>query len=877
MYIKSTMENPIQSLSRRILFFLLAVLGIVVLAGTAAWWTLKNGIEIDRLAVAGNEITRLYLRMDRGLIIEIDRLDINAGRAPAGGDGLEDTISLIKKWGHLIQGIDIKRLHYRDHTLAVAYRGGNFRILGDIFSLEAQPTYDDGTFLIDLKRLEIKPYRTVLTGTAAYSRLRNRFHFSGKFTTAWGKGEMVLEEIGDQVTAQINTDNFTDLTGFLQQFPLDEDVIDWVSGNISAESYRIDALRLQFSLRNPGLISPENIRGSAAAERAAVQFNPDLPPVQCDRVAITYRDDRLSFALEEPVYEGKNLAGSTVHIDRIIQPDSVLAIDIRTQSRLDGVILHLLEAYDIRLPLRQHTGSTRAEVNLLFDLPEFKLKTAGTFATQSGAWSWADIPFQAHAASVGLTDSKIEIREAEISYSDILRTRLSGRIDTSSRQAALVSEIEQLHLVSKETEMLQAGQMELPLAIDFSREPVRIDIDRIKTVITLNEGMTTVDIDSLTAIEPIVPILQPLPFSDGNIHFSFRDASFIEFTGNLTVPESILYRDDTPVTHFTFQGSRTPEKTTASVNGGKILINIADRAEVTLNDYLPTVAIKSMTDDSTIHSLPLPLVITGPQILLQVKDFQIPTRKFECRIEGTGILFSAVLEKGRLLFEASDGRIYFIGNSLDANLAEKFIRFTDLSEGQVNINFEGDADGYNGYLEFSNVVVREYLVMNNIIAFLNSVPALATFSEQGFDQEGYRVKDGIVLFDLQDKLLIIRQLRADGITVNCEARGWIDFDARTLKLDLELITLKDYSKIIDMLPWAGYAILGEDGSLSTSLKIDGSLDDPTITTYLAQDIIMTPVNIIWRTIEWPFKLFDNGKDEKPEPSEWLWPTPMAPE
>jgi hypothetical protein len=404
-----------------------------------------------------------------------------------------------------------------------------------------------------------------------------------------------------------------------------------------------------------------------------------------------------------------------------------------------------------------------------------------------------------------------------------------------------------------------------------------IDIEQIKTTVTLNKAGTRVDINSLAAIAPLVPPLEPLPFSEGNVHLSFNDLSFISFYGELNIPDSILSLANKPVTRFTFQGTRTEEETLISVNDDRILISVSDRVKITLNDYLPTFVIDNMDFDKKIPSFPLPLKITGPEILLQVKDMQVPTREFEYRVTGSHLIFTAALEKGRFLFEKKDGRKILIGNELDARLAEKFIRFTDLSEGLINVNLEGDAEGYNGYFEFSNVVIREYLLMNNILAFLNSIPALATLSEPGFDQDGYRVKEGIVHFDLQDDLLTIRQLRTDGTTVNCEAKGWIDFKDRTLKLNLELITFKDYSKIIDLLPWAGYAILGEDGSLSTSLKIDGSLDDPTITTYWAQDIIMTPVNILWRTIEWPFRLFRDRKKNEPEPPERLIPAPMLPE
>lgn len=871
------MESPINRKSRRTIYFLLSVLCIFVMAGSVLWWSLKKGIAFDRLSFASTDIKQLSLQLDHGFIIDVGQININSGRAADGEATLEAWIPRIKKWGYLVQEININQINYRNHTVAVKYRTGNFQIRGNEFTLEGRAAYNIGTLFLVIHRLEIKPYKVIFSGKASYVRKKDRFLFTGTFKSPWGDGVLKLDENNGQVEAEISTDEFTDLAVFLQQFPLDEDVLDWISDNITARTYQINQLRLQFQLKKLHDIGPENIQGSATAGAAAVKFHPDLPPVQCDGIRITFQDDRLSFALENPEYEGKNLAGTSVYIDNVIRPHSVLAIDIKTKSQLDDTLANLLEAYDIKLPLRQISGLTRAKINLLFDLPEFTLNTNGTFVTGSGAWTWDDIPLETRSASVQLTDNRINILNAEISYSDILRTRLSGLVDISSRHASLMSQIEYLNLTARKTTILQAAQMKLPLEIDFSHESTVINFEQIKTLITLSTEGSTIDIDSLAAVRPLVPFLQNLPFSEGNVHLSFNDLSFIALSGEFDVPGSILSLEDKPVTLFTFQGTCTPEKTLASVNDDRILINISDRVKISLKEYLPMVDISNLNFEEKIPSLPLPLEITGPEILLKVKDIQVPTREFEYRVTGSDMIFSAVLEKGRFLFESKGEKKILIGNGLDAGLAEKFIRFTDLSEGLINVNLEGDTEGYNGYLEFSNIVIREYLVMNNILAFLNSIPALATLSEPGFDRDGYRVREGIVHFDLQGELLTIRQLRTDGTTVNCEAMGWIDFDDRTIKLNMELITFKDYSRIIDFLPWAGYAFLGEDGSLSTSIKIDGSLDDPTITTYLARDILMTPVNVIRRTIEWPFLLFRYMGQDELEPPERVIPAPMVPE
>lgn len=110
-------------------------------------------------------------------------------------------------------------------------------------------------------------------------------------------------------------------------------------------------------------------------------------------------------------------------------------------------------------------------------------------------------------------------------------------------------------------------------------------------------------------------------------------------------------------------------------------------------------------------------------------------------------------------------------------------------------------------------------------------------------------------FSINDEIITIHQLQTEGKSINLEASGWVDFNNETIDVNVELIGLKDYSKIISKIPLAGYAILGGDGSLSTSLEITGNRKQPDIKTNLAKDIGMTPFNIIKRAIKWPFRTF----------------------
>ena len=266
---------------------------------------------------------------------------------------------------------------------------------------------------------------------------------------------------------------------------------DWISENIRAKAYRVDELNLTFDLGKLEDFGPANIYGTAHAEGAEIQFHSGLPPVKADVVKIAYRNDRLSFDLEHPVYLDKNLVGSEVFIDKLTKHNPLLAVIIKTASRFDGAVLNILEGFGIRVPLRQEKGVTQAELNLLFTLPGFDLQTSGNFVTGPGHWIWRGVPFQAQGAKVLLDNNEVIIHEADISFGDTLKTTLFGTVNTASKQAALISEIKLLCLSAKGLPLLQAENLTMPLAIDFGHEPIAIDLDKIGTTIAVN-GKTKV-------------------------------------------------------------------------------------------------------------------------------------------------------------------------------------------------------------------------------------------------------------------------------------------------------------------------------------------------------------------------------------------------
>ena len=83
----------------------------------------------------------------------------------------------------------------------------------------------------------------------------------------------------------------------------------------------------------------------------------------------------------------------------------------------------------------------------------------------------------------------------------------------------------------------------------------------------------------------------------------------------------------------------------------------------------------------------------------------------------------------------------------------------------------------------------------------------------------------------------------------------IDYFNNAINLKLNLKT--DFGSNVSNLPVVGYILIGDDGTAATSFKISGALDNPKVESALAKDIIVSPFNILFRTITYPFHVLDS--------------------
>lgn len=204
----------------------------------------------------------------------------------------------------------------------------------------------------------------------------------------------------------------------------------------------------------------------------------------------------------------------------------------------------------------------------------------------------------------------------------------------------------------------------------------------------------------------------------------------------------------------------------------------------------------------------------------------------------------------KLLYK--DNAFYVKGSGFSNEFIQKLATLSKIKSGVFDFSMDGTTKEYEGYIHFKDSIIEDHKVLNNVLAFVNTVPALLTFSLPGYSKHGIEAKDAYVNFSFKNDIYTLNDIFLKSKEMEIRGEGEASIVKNSINVDLNLKT--ELGSIASKIPVVGYIFFDKKG-LSTSLKITGKLDDPTVDTQVSKEIAVAPFNIIKRTFTYPFEMF----------------------
>ena len=286
----------------------------------------------------------------------------------------------------------------------------------------------------------------------------------------------------------------------------------------------------------------------------------------------------------------------------------------------------------------------------------------------------------------------------------------------------------------------------------------------------------------------------------------------------------------------------------------------------------------SSTDSKKIENIKYKKIdIKGKNLIIFYDEVnKLLADEFVLRIRNDSKFVSLDYKQTSVSFrESKDKKIDIFSNNVSDEFINALIGKHIFDGGNLMFYASGYMNDLNGKLIIENSNVEGVTILNNLLLFIQTSPALINpllaipavvglATNSGFNLLAYNIVDGTIEFNYnKDKeLLDIKKLITIGNGIDFDGRGTVDLKNNIIDSNIKLIFFKDYSKLVGMVPVINYVLLGDNNRVETEVNLNGSLSDPDISTNLTKDTISVPMNIGKRILSFPSILFDfiRGKD-----------------
>ena len=395
-----------------------------------------------------------------------------------------------------------------------------------------------------------------------------------------------------------------------------------------------------------------------------------------------------------------------------------------------------------------------------------------------------------------------------------------------------------------------------------------LDIAKHGIHATLNrDDEMVIRIKDFNDLRPYSNTMKLYDIKDGHAELTFIDDRLgVDVIINNFYP--LLSEDNKQVTDYTIKGDYSNNIATIQINKNldflyskkaKLMAKNIGFNLFPILDYLKLID----TNDEG-KSLDLIVKTKNCNVTLGDSGRKILSDTINMQVKKDKIFAQLVHNKGGVMFESNDHNISVFGRGLNDVFMNNLFKFSTFKGGSLSFAMQGPYDNMEGIMNIKDSTIEDYTVLNNTLAFFNTIPALVTFSVPNYSKDGLHIQEMYGSFHKLGPVVNVKEAKITSKELIITAKGKTDVEKETVDLLMEVKT--DLGSTAKKIPLLGYIIFGED-SVSTTVKVSGDIKNPKVKSSVAKSIIVAPYNIIKRTLTFPFHalgLMDEDNTTAPE-------------
>ena len=814
------------------------------------YYYLRQGVAIDNLRVGNFKIEGLYLKLDNKLKLKIDTFTVPKDSKQK--VDVEKTIGNIKKALKYFEYVDLENVKYTNDSYRVIISNDVIYIDNSKYEFAGVVTPSKGLADVDVSVLRIKKYNLDLSGKIKYSYDKDDILFNGMYKIFGSEGNASIHKIGNDIDFSIDNSGIKSVLKIVDLMDMSKTDRVWLRKKTAAKLYKIIHLKGRAKLKNGKFeLYRDGMVGDFLLEDARVRLKPTLEVLHSKAVNIKLHNNIMEiFAPDGIEYKNKHLSVSNVKLTNIIgKKSSKFMMRFKLHSRYDDVVKSFLSAYDIASAISQVEGSTQAAVDLTIDTDSGQTDINATATISKGKLKLSDTEFATRGGDIGIRNHMIYLKKINL-YDKNYDLNIKGSVDSRAKKAELKVDVRHLNIGSPNGIHLSVNNLKkVPLAVNFAKNViVAIPIYKFTANIGTHHRLDL----SVKRLGSILPYIKGLPIAvkGGNIQIKTDNGRRYTFTGNTIWGKSYLYKK-APITKIDFSGTFSKNSLIFKALNGNFKY-ISKISTIYINNI--NVDLKKLSDSyaGTISKNSGKITIVGKNNILRYEKYALLDDSFRAELNKKKISFVASKDGDKLEIEKSGNHIDIYADRIKDRMLKSLIHFGGLTGGRYSMLLTGNLKGtMKGIIKVKGGIINSFKAYNNTIALLNTIPALMTFQNPGYSEKGFEINDGQIKFRLENGKIIFDDMLINGKSSTIAGKGRVYTKSGKLDIDLAIRTARGIGKVLGSLPLVGYIFFGKDKSITTGVKVTGTLDKPVVKTHPVLDTLLYPLKVIKRTIESP--------------------------
>lgn len=879
------------------LIILSILISTILLSLLGCFYVLSRGITIEKINLASIEVRGFYLKLNNKLILTLDTLSIGKSRSSSPLK-VPEVINLFQNSLIAIsyfEKIELKKIIFPNKQEAsIFYDGLRYELLFPQAKALFQIQQDPQKINLTIQQLSFDEFNFHLNGQIDYLITRNKIDFSLTASSNKAKTEqekLIIKGQSDLKKLDISAFStpFENLNLYEEEFQKVPELHEWLFKKASFKNIRIKNLFFSAPLNErfiPRML--KSLYAELDLEEVAVKFEPDLSPITAPALKIKFKNEVLRFDLDHPSYEGINLEGSFVELHNLAHPTSAIKTLLYLQSKeilLDQRIHQILQAYQIDFDITQSDRSP-IDLNLKIALQEvedhLKIEAHGIFKSQESHFNFFGMPVFAENLNVVLdlnedkkhifiNDSMLELQEPVIKGLfnldiNLAQENLSGFFNPKLIEVSTQQANQEDQESSPLEEIFTLTQKEIPklqIKADFSSTPT-IEIPDFDLQISLGEEKE-ITLETIEKLYPYSPLLNYLAIKSGRASIKTKDFKDFDIQADLTnLSYPIFDQEWNLLDQLSVSIKVTPQQIyvhslkddlSLSYEDHLLKVSLKDKnfdLQSLKNSDIPAISIQAESSTKSLNpsfeeeKSSFMLYLESKNSIVKYKKLKLPTDEIIVNMKNKKITLDVTHKNGVANIDFYDDIIKFNANNFGGD-------FINLVAGKELV--KGGLFGASGFyknkkfradFEIQNTIFQNFAALQNIVALIDTIPSLIVFKKPGLGVDGYQVKSGRVLIEVNEDYVGLKKIDLTGSTIDVSGGGIITLATQELNVSLTISTIKGLSEVLNKIPIVGYLLLGKEGKISTSLILKGTLQNPKPEVTLADDIISAPFKIIQR-------------------------------